>query len=197
MINENFIYLGTLISILAMLSYLRDTLSGKTKPNRVTWGFWAVIPMIAFSAQIKEGVGLQALTTFIFAFNPMIIFIASFVNKNAYWKLGKLDYVCGAIALLGVILWLVTGEGSLAIFFSCVADFVASLPTMVKAFKNPESENADPFLSAILNSFVTLLTIQIWTFSYYAFPLYIFANNLILYPLIRFRLGKNLIKSQS
>lgn len=197
MINEKFIYIGTVISILAMLSYLRDTLKGKTKPNRVTWGFWAVIPMIAFAAQIKQGVGLQALTTFIFAFNPMVIFLASFANKKAYWRLGTLDYICGAVAFLGVTLWLVTGHGNLAIFFAVVADFVASLPTMVKAFKNPETENPNPFLAALITSFITLLTIQTWTFAYYAFPLYIFLNNLILFPLIKFKLGRNLIKSQS
>lgn len=197
MINENFIFLGTGISILAMLSYLRDTLRGKTKPNRVTWGFWASVPMLAFFAQLEQGVGLQALTTFMFAFNPLLIFCASFVNKNAYWRLGKLDYICGGIALAGLVLWLLTGEGILAIIFSIGADFVASFPTMRKAFIEPETENANPFLAAILVSFITLLTIQTWTVAYFAFPLYILLNNAILYPLIRFKLGPKLRGSQT
>jgi len=48
------------------------------------------LALIAFKAQIKEGVGIhQALLTFMVGFIPLIIFIASFINKKAYWKIGK------------------------------------------------------------------------------------------------------------
>lgn len=196
MINENFIFLGAAVSLLATLSYLADTLKGKTKPNRVTWGFWAAAPLLAFFAQVDEGVGRQALLALMFSINSLLVFAASFVNKNAYWQLGKLDYVCGAIALAGLVLWLVTGEGLLAIVFSIGADFVASFPTMRKAFFEPETENPNPFLAAILASLVTLLAIQTWTVVYFAFPFYIFLNNAILYPLIRFKLGRKFLGSQ-
>ena len=99
MINENFVFLGLALSILGGLSYLIDTLKGKTKPNRVTWFFWAAAPLIAFVAEIQQGVGIQSLLTFIVGFNPLLIFIASFVNKKAYWELRKVDYFCGLLAV--------------------------------------------------------------------------------------------------
>lgn len=197
MINEKFIFLGAAISFLAMLSYLRDTLRGKTKPNRVTWGFWAAAPLLAFFAQMQEGVGIQSLLTLMFAINSLLIFLASFLNKNAYWRLGKLDYICGGIALAGLVLWLLTGEGLLAIVFSIAADFVASFPTIRKAFIEPETENADPFLAAALAGLIALLTVQVWTIAHFGFSLYILINNLILYALIQFKLGLKLRGSQT
>lgn len=63
MLDERFIFVGVAISFLSNLSYLRDTLQGKVKPNRVTWFIWALAPLIAGVAQLKQGVGLAVLAT--------------------------------------------------------------------------------------------------------------------------------------
>lgn len=173
MINENFVYLGLAIYICGALSYLIDTLKGKTKPNRVTFFFWAAAPLIAFAAEIKQGVGVQSLMTFIVGFNPLVILIASFVNKKAYWKLQKIDYSCGILAMLGLVLWWIIKDANIAIFFAIIADFIACIPTLVKINKFPETENNWLYIAAILNGLITLLTIQIWNFEHYAFPVYL------------------------
>ncbi len=74
MINENFVILGVVIGFIGSLSYLLSTIKGKTKPNRVTWFLWAIAPLIAFAAEIKEGVGIQSLMTFSVGFGPLLIF---------------------------------------------------------------------------------------------------------------------------
>ena len=170
------------------------TLKGTTKPNKVTWFLWSVAPLIAFFAQISKGVGLQALMTFSVGFVPLIIFIVSFVNKNAHWQITKFDISCGLLSLGGLSLWLVTKEGNIAIFFSVVADFFAAIPTIIKSYRAPETENSTAYLMSGLNGLITSLTIKSWTFAYYAFPLYmIFANGLI-YALVQFKIGKHIKK---
>src|SRR3989344_2108506 len=114
MLDERFIFLGVAINLIGILSYLRSTLRGETKPNKVTWLLWAIAPMIALSAQLKQGVGLVALPTFMAGFNPALIFLASFVNKKAQWKIGKLDIACGILSVIGLILWLTTNTPNLA-----------------------------------------------------------------------------------
>lgn len=94
MLNENFVILGAVILAIGSLSYLIDTLKGKVKPNRVTFFLWALAPLIAFAAEIKQGVGIQSLMTFMVGFSPLLIFLASFVNKKAEWKLGSFDFIC-------------------------------------------------------------------------------------------------------
>ena len=91
MISENFIFIGTILILIGGGSYLIDTLAGKAKPNRVTWLLWALAPLIAFAAEIKQGVGLQSLLTFVVGFNPLLIFLASFVNKKSFWRIKPLD----------------------------------------------------------------------------------------------------------
>lgn len=81
-------------------------------------------------------------------FNPLLIFLASFVNKKAYWEISKLDLSCGALAIAGLVLWLITGTGNLAIFFSILADGIAAIPTVIKSYHKPETENPNVFLGS-------------------------------------------------
>ena len=53
MIDERFVIIGAFLSMIAQLTYAIDTVKGKIKPNRVTWFLWALIPLIAFVAEIK------------------------------------------------------------------------------------------------------------------------------------------------
>jgi len=62
------------------LSYLKDTIRGKIQPNKVSQLLWGVAPLIAFSAEISQGVRIQALTTFIVGFIPFR-FQKSLVNN--------------------------------------------------------------------------------------------------------------------
>jgi len=189
MLNEKFIILGALLSFSGGLSYFIDTLKGKNQPNRVSWFLWALAPMIAFAAELEKGVGLTSLMTFMAGFNPLLIIIASFLNKKSYWKLNKMDYVYGSISLFAIIIWQITGEGNLAILFSILADGLAAIPTIVKSYYKPESESGTAFLLSMISAILTLLTIKDWTFAHWGFPLYIFLICLILYLLINFKLG--------
>jgi hypothetical protein len=191
MIDERFIYVGVILNFIGGVGYLIDTLKGKTKPNKVTWFFWALAPLIAFAAQIQQGVGLSAWMTFSVGFSPLLIFIASFINKQSEWKLTKFDLICGALALCGLILWSLTRVGNLAIIFSILADLLAATPTFLKAWKAPETESSLIYLLSGINGLIALLTLTAWTFEYYGFPLYILLFNIVFYPLIQFKLGKH------
>lgn len=98
MLNENFVILGVTIGAITSIKYIIDTVKGKVQPNRVTFLLWALAPMIALAAQIQQGVGIQALLTFALGFSPLLIFLASFVNKKAEWKLGPFDFICGSLS---------------------------------------------------------------------------------------------------
>lgn len=192
MLNENFVYLSILLSSIGGAIYLYLTLKGKVKPNKVTWFLWGAIPMIAFIAQIKEGVGIQSLLTFMVGFIPFLIFLASFINRKAFWKITKFDIICGLFSVLGVTFWLITGVGVIAIFFSIIADAIAGFPTIVKSFKEPETESYIAFLLTSIGTTITLLTIDDWNFATYSFPIYLLIINALLAFLIWSKIGKRI-----
>ena len=173
MLNEKWVIVGAVIGIIGTISYLKDTLTGKVQPNKVSWFLWAIAPLVAFGAEITQGVGLQSLMTFMVGFGPLLIFIASFINKKSYWKIEKLDLLCGSLSIVGLILWGITKIGNLAILFSVLADGLASVPTVEKSWKAPETESSRVFLYASINAFIVMLTIKNWNFQHYAFPIYI------------------------
>ena len=194
MLDERFVLLGVAFNIYGGLSYLISTVKGRTKPNRVTWFFWAVAPLLAFAAELSKGVGWQSLMTFMVGFSPLLIFIASFVNKKSYWRLNKFDYFYGSLSLLGIILWRITGEGNLAILLAILADGFAGLPTIVKAYYEPTTEDYKAYLFSMLSAIITLLTIDQWTFAHWGFPAYIFGICAVIFVLVRFKLGLRLRK---
>jgi hypothetical protein len=192
MIHSNFIIIGTLIGAVGSVAYLIDTVKGKIKPNRVSFLLWSLAPFIAFWAQIQQGVGLEALMTFSTGFLPLTVFIASFVNKQAKWKITAFDLICGILSILGLILWMITKVGNVAIFFSIVADGLAAIPTIVKAYKYPDTEIAWPWIASVFGVILTLLTLSTFTFANCGFILYILVVNTIIYMLVQFRLGEKL-----
>lgn len=173
MLDENFVILGALISAIGTVSYVVATLKGKTKPNRVTWILWAVAPLVVFAAQLNEGVGLRGLMTFMVGFGPLLVVIASFVNRQSYWKMGRLDWTCGLLSVVALLAWAITKEGNVAIFLSILADALAGVPTLIKAYKHPETERSLVFLLGAASAGITLFTIDTWNFANYGFPAYI------------------------
>lgn len=194
MLDPHFVILGAVINILGEISYIVHTIQGKTRPNRVTWFLFAFAPLIAFMAELSEGVGIQSLQTFIVGFGPLMIFLASFVNRKSVWQITPFDIICGCISVAALILWLLTNEGVIAVALSIAADGFAAIPTIVKAWKVPESESSLIFLLAAINAAITLLTFDHITFIGVGFATYILLTCILLYVLVHFRAGPRLLE---
>ncbi len=189
MLPSYFVVIGTLIGAVGSVAYLIDTIKGKVKPNRVSFLLWSIAPLIAFAAQIKQGVGLEALMTFSTGFLPIMTLAGSFLNKKAEWKLTKFDLFCGSLSLVGLVLWQITKVGNVAIFFSILADGFAAVPTIVKAYKYPDTELAWPWIATCVGVLLTILTLKELSFANSGFIIYIFIADFIIFSLVQFRIG--------
>jgi hypothetical protein len=195
-ISENWIYLGTAIGAAGAAVYLRDTLRGTTQPNRVTWLLWAVAPLLAAAVELNEGVGLRALPTFMVGFMPLLIFIGSFHNSASVWKVRRMDYACGAVSVIGTVVWLVTRDGVLAISAAISADFLAGIPTLMKSWTHPGSETVHSYIGAVISMVILLLTVDHWTFDVVAFPLFVACVASVESVLIGLELGPRFRRSR-
>ncbi|MBV9819739.1 MAG: hypothetical protein JOZ07_15510 [Solirubrobacterales bacterium] len=187
MIDQHFVILGALLSLTGSIGYARQTLRGRTRPNRVTWMMWSLAPLIGFAAELSGGVGLPAIMTLSVGLGPLIVLVSSFFAPAAHWRLGPFDLACGALSVLALILWQTLHSGNVAISMSILADGVAGMPTLRKIIIAPETEHTSVFRNSMLNAAITLLTIRHWTFSAFGFPLYILIIAGTFYALLRFR----------
>ena len=171
---------GAIVLLLGAVSYVKETVEGNTKPNRVTWLMWSVAPMIASAAAFSSGVRWAALPVFMSGFGPLLVFIASFVNPKSYWKLGRFDYLCGACSILALLLWAITKEPIVAILFAIASDGFAAIPTLVKSWRYPETETVDAYVAGLFSAVTSFFAIRYWSVAEFAFPAYLVILDLCL-----------------
>lgn len=171
------VIVGAIVQLWGVFWYIKETLHGETKPNKVTWLMWSVAPFIATAAAVSDGVSWAVFPVFMSGFGPFMIFISSFVNKKSYWKLGRFDYLCGFCSVLALIFWGITKEPNIAIGFAIISDGFAAIPTLIKCWKYPETETAAAFSTGLFSSLTSFAAIKAWGFSEYAFPVYLVVIN--------------------
>jgi len=181
------VIVATIISLFGASFYIKDTLKGTTKPNRVSWFFWAFIPLLGVTASISNGADLWAsFRVFIAGLIPLMVFLASFVNRNSYWKLTKLDIICGLFCIAGIVIWAFIDSPKLAIVIFATADGFAALPTIVKAWKFPETETKLTYIAASISMIIVIPSIPVWNIENAAFQVYLMVvNTLLLFAVYR------------
>lgn len=177
MLPQYLVYISIFTSLFAGYFYIRDTLRGTTKPNRASWLIWFIAPITAALIQLDKGAGISALPVFMAGFVPFLVLIASFRNKQAYWKLDWLDYGCLALSLLAFITFIFLKEGILATVFAILADAIAFLPTYKKSWIHPETETLSSYYSGSFNSLLSLLTVPTFSFVTAGFAVYLLIGN--------------------
>lgn len=170
---NGFVIAGSAVYLIGISSYLKDVLRGRGKPNRVTWFLWSAFPMLATVAAISDGARWSALPIFMSGFCPFLVLIASFVNPQSYWKIQPLDYVCGALSVLGIMLWLATDDPLHAVLLAICSDAMAAAPTVWKSLKYPETESLFAYATSLLSALSSFTAMNAPLMSEIAFPVYL------------------------
>ncbi len=191
MLPENIIYLTFLSSALGYFYYFREIFKGNTKPDLVSWFLWMLPPFLGTFFTLKAGAGLSALPVFIAGFGPLLVVVISLFKRSSIWKITKLDIVCGTLSILSLVLYAITHSLALSIIFAILSDALATIPTLVKSWEFPETENPAPYLSGVFNNTLGLLIIKNWIFAIYFFGIYlIFINLALVFSIYRKKIFK-------
>jgi hypothetical protein len=189
MLPAEFIVVAIVLRLLAGASYIVALLQGKARPNLVSWFFWGLTALIAFGVQLYEGAGSSALITLAIGLSPVIVVAVAIAKGQHKAKFTATDKRCAAVTVAGIAVWLVTKDPMTAMFMAIAVDYVSSLPTIVKLYKQPGSERALPYAISIAAMGVALLTVQDWQLSSWLFSAYILFINLHFVTLISTRMG--------
>jgi hypothetical protein len=172
--------IGAIIGSLGGFYYVYETLLGKAQPNRITWLLWGIFPLIIFVAQRAQGAERVSWASFAAGLIPLLIVAASFFNQKAYWKSQPRDYYLMAAAILGILLWAITDRPNLALLFALLADVLAGIPTLIKAYRQPQSESWIAYAVSAFGFGISFLSVQIYNFENATFVAYLFILNVAL-----------------
>jgi hypothetical protein len=178
----NFWIIGTLIlSLISPISYTRSMLAGKAKPHRIT-------RLIVWLASVAGILGVMHSTSL-----PGKIFAYIFLARATYLLImsmiygiggmAKLDLYCLGIGILALVAYVVTKNGTITILLGIIADLIGYVPTFVKTYHDPGSE--DPVFFTI-EGFASLFGVfAVWSLqAAVLFPIYFTLSSFVVVAFI-------------
>lgn len=174
--------LAGIISFASALPYIYDTAKGKTHPNVVTWFTWTLLNLINTVVAINADAAQTAIFT---GFSGLATgTIAVMGLRNGVKKYTPFDVACQVVALLGIVLWRLTDNPSLAVGIALGVDITGALPTLRHAWIAPFAETWQSFAIGGVAALLTLISISNYNFVSLAFPVWIGINCALLVGII-------------
>ncbi len=136
-------YFGGILATILVIPYIWEIFYRQVKPERASWLVWTVLAGISFFSQRSAGAGASLWFTAGNWLGVLIVFIISIFKGVG--GLTWFDLTVLGLAGLGTIGWLTLGNPALAITSIIFADFVGTLPTIIKAYHQPASESKTAF----------------------------------------------------
>lgn len=164
------------LTLVAVVPYVRDMLRGTTRPNLVTWGLWLIIQTIFILAQFSAGASWSVLLPLMEMLTVGVVFLLGLFGYG-YKQYRKLDIACLGIALAAIVLWQLTSEPLVALFMALAADLVAGIPTLKKAYFDPLSETPSAYFLVFISAIFGGLSSAIIDLPNLMWPVYICAFN--------------------
>lgn len=187
----NYWIIGTLVlSFISPIFYTKSMLAGKAKPHRVT-------RLIVWLASVAGILGILHSTNM-----AGIIFAIIFFVRASYLLVmsllfgaggaSRLDKSCLVIGVLALAVYVVTGSGLLAISFGILSDVIGYIPTFVKTWRQPKSE--DPLFFAIESVASLFAVFAIWELRVdVLFPIYfLLCGSTVVFLIYRKQLARKL-----
>ncbi len=87
------------------------------------------------------------------------------------------DWIVFALAILSLVIWKTTSSPFLGLLASLFADLIGFVPTLIKSWKYPETEEWKFYMADVVSSAFIILSIVSRSWQNLAFPIYIFLIN--------------------
>lgn len=179
-------FLAGLLIIIAQATYINQIVKKEVTPSVLSWLGWSLLMGISFIVQLVHygwnysltGLGLATIGCF------SICLIAYFTKQ---YKLAKADWVYLVLGLICILFYVVSKNPLLTTIVAVLADFVLGIPTLISAYKNPESEKSKAWNIGLLSWSISLVICYGEPVIYWIFPVYLFLYNGVMSVLTFFR----------
>jgi hypothetical protein len=153
---ENIILTITLIiQSLSTVYYIWQVIIGKVVPQRIGWLIWTILGMMYLISGFELNAGLAIYFLAQQFLSPLSIFLVSLKYGKGGFQ--KLDAVCLVLSLIGIVLWKMTSQPLIGVFFACFSDSIGAFVIGKAAVDKPAQENLVPWCVTILSVVITLV----------------------------------------
>lgn len=175
-------YTSAVLSIVMIIPYIRDILLKRAKPERGSWLIWTVLGFISFFSQMAKGATNSLWLTAGQTLSVFIIFLLAL--KYGYGGLAKRDTKALVGAGIGLILWYLTKEASIALFIVIIVDAIGTYLTARKSYEDPESETLTVWVISGTSGIFGMLAVGNIDPILLLYPFYIVVANYLIVAMI-------------
>ena len=183
--KDVFAIIAAVIAIGGNIPYLRDVIVKRIAPHPYTWLVWTIVSGITLFGQIVKGAGIGALPTAMAELFTVAIFILSL--QHGFKNIRKIDNYFLAVALGGLIPWVITRDPTLSVVIAVSIDLVAFVPTIRKTWRKPQSETPILFGANVLRHILTLLSLNSYNIATTLHSIAMIVTNSIMTLIILFK----------
>jgi len=173
--------ISSILLVVGILPYLIGVVKGTTRPKIVTWIIWSSLTGIACAAAISEKQYPTAILLSLSSLGTLLVAILGW--KNGDKKIERLDIICLVGAIIGLIMWQIFNSPAIAVLATIAIDLIGGVPTLVHSWVKPEEEAWATFFLSFAGALCTLIVVDSWVITAFAYPLYLVLIN-ILYTLV-------------
>lgn len=180
-----FLLLSIIIGFITPIVGISSIIRGNFRPQRMTRFLIFIISLLFVGTLLAQGDRNGIFIAAAQLLGSFIIFLLSI--RRGIGGYSRFDVFILLLAVLSLILWRTTDNPTLGLIMSIVTDMISFTPTIIKTWNLPETEEWKFYLSDVLASFFSILSIVNYSLETLAFPVYIFCINLLSVVLINTR----------
>ena len=215
--NINHELCGKIAGVLATIGFIPYAVAILRKndpivPSKASWIIWTVVGSVVALSYKASGASSTLWVPISYAVCPILILLATFYKNREKEKWPRVDKVCLGIGITLFIPWasfkliqrfnIVPSWGwilpLISLYGGITVDAFGAIPTVVKAWKDPKSEDFWGWTFYVLGGIVNLFAIEDWSWNVAAYPIYVLTPAFILWPsLFIYRLKKCKLSSST
>ena len=171
------------VSITGFFIYIGSVVKGRTRPSGPSWWTWTLFAGIIVTSSWFAGAPWQVLILPLsLCISQFGVALLSIKYGDNNWGLSNKIYVSSA--LLAIVLWFLTGEPLIALIFSIIADFFASIPNFRHTWIYPAQENRTSWTLDWFSAILEIFTVSQWSIIESGWAIYFLLNMSVMLILV-------------
>lgn len=166
--------LSTVFTFGGLIPYFVNVNKRIIYPHNLSWLGWAFITFVGGLAMLSAGSKWAVLILFANSASCIAVVVLSIYKKVGVWSTTKYDYLYFVLGFIGIILWQLFSVPLLAILCCVIADLCFGIPTLIKAYKNPKTENYMTWLACSLAGLFSVFALNNFQITESLYPFYLF-----------------------